>query len=114
MSNAWDKLLAQNESVANAEETIETTLVIYSPSSRTLHQFTTICFPEGTSPALDTNLINYATIGWTSDLDQQYTLDVYTVIKNSTGTLDLLRPFLQKPTSKVHWLILLDLSLIHI
>ncbi|CAI4050440.1 hypothetical protein SUVZ_13G4300 [Saccharomyces uvarum] len=111
MSNAWDKLLAQNESVVNAEETFETTVVIYSPSGRTLHQFTTVCFPEGTSPALDTDLINYATIGWTSDLDQCYTLDVYTLIKNSADTLDLIRPFLEKPTSKVHWLILLDWSL---
>ncbi|KOG97628.1 dynein light intermediate chain [Saccharomyces eubayanus] len=111
MSNAWDKLLAQNEPVANAKETFETTVIIYSPSRKTLQQFTTICFPEGTSPALDTSLINYATIGWTSDSDQCYTVDVYTLIKNSADTLDLLKPFLQEPTSKVHWLILLDWSL---
>lgn len=109
--NAWDKLLSQNGSATNSAETAAATAIIYSPSSKTLHQFINICFPEGSDSTLDTNLINYGTIGWTNDLEQHYCLGVYTLIKNTHNALDLLKPFLHDHTSKIHWLILLDWSL---
>ncbi|CAI4035766.1 hypothetical protein SMKI_13G4180 [Saccharomyces mikatae IFO 1815] len=108
---AWDELLAQSKSVINNKESEGTTAVIYSPSSKTLHQFINTCFPEGTNSILDTDLINYATINWTNNLEQSYCSNVYTLVKNTRGTLDLLKPFLQEHASKIHWLILLDWSL---
>lgn len=109
--NAWDKLLSQNESTINSTETATITAIIYSPSSKTLHQFINICFPEGSNSILDTTLINYATIGWTNDLKENYSVDVYTLIRNTDDALDLLKPFLQEHSSKVRWLILLDWTL---
>ncbi|CAI4048961.1 hypothetical protein SKDZ_13G4260 [Saccharomyces kudriavzevii ZP591] len=110
MGNAWDELLAQSEPVTNTKGTVATTAVIHSLSSKTLHQFTTLCFPEGTSSLLDTKLVNFATIGWTNDLEQHCSLDVYTLIKNGPDALNLLKPFLQERSSRIHWLILLDWS----